>query len=136
NIQRENWLLNRRHVLKGLGVSLALPLLECMTPLRVSAAEKKLQPKRSVFIYLPNGDNTIEYQITEAGPDYKLTKPLMSLEQHRKEMTSFSWLYHPNGLGHHHNCHNIWLTAGKIGQGARNTISVDQLMAQVTAQHT
>ncbi|RLS46112.1 MAG: hypothetical protein DWH84_02075, partial [Planctomycetota bacterium] len=57
----QNWLLNRRHVLRGLGVSLALPLLDCMRPLR--AAEAKSRAKRSVFIYLPNGVNTIDFQI-------------------------------------------------------------------------
>lgn len=60
----QNWLLNRRHVLRGLGVSLALPLLDCMRPL--GAAESKSRPKRSVFIYLPNGVNTIDFQITQA----------------------------------------------------------------------
>ena len=53
NFLRQNWLLDRRHVLKGLGVSLALPLLDCMRPLL--AADKANRPKRSVFIYLPNG---------------------------------------------------------------------------------
>ena len=27
---RQNWLINRRQVLRGLGVSIALPLLDCM----------------------------------------------------------------------------------------------------------
>ena len=53
NFLRQNWLLDRRHVLKGLGVSLALPLLDGMRPLL--AADKPNRPKRSVFIYLPNG---------------------------------------------------------------------------------
>ena len=61
----QKWLLNRRHVLRGVGVSLALPLLECMRPLR--AADTASRAKRSVFIYLPNGVNTIDYQITQAG---------------------------------------------------------------------
>src|SRR3954469_20020432 len=70
----QNWLINRRHALKGLGVSLALPLLDCMRPLR--AAEAKPRAKRSVFIYLPNGVNTAEFQMPTSGPDYKLSKPL------------------------------------------------------------
>ena len=134
NFLSQNWLLNRRHVLRGLGVSLALPLLDCMTPLQ--AAEKAARAKRSVFIYLPNGVSTSAYQITEAGADYKLSKPLESLQKHRKNITPISGLHHPHGLGHHHNCRSIWLTGGKIDPSERNTISVDQLMAQVTAQHT
>ena len=105
-----------------------------MTPLR--AAEKSARAKRSVFIYLPNGVSTQAYQITEAGADYKLSKPLLSLEKHRQNITPISGLHHPHGLGNHHNCRTIWLTGGKIGPSERNTISVDQLMAQVTAPST
>ncbi len=130
----QNWLLNRRRVLRGVGVAMALPLLECMTPLR--AAESKSRAKRSVFIYLPNGVNTLDYQITKAGADYTFSKSLLPLEKHRANITPISGLYHPHGLGHHHNCSSIWLTGGKIGQSERNTISVDQLMSQVTAPLT
>lgn len=130
----QNWLLNRRRVLRGVGVAMALPLLECMTPLR--AAESKSRAKRSVFIYLPNGVNTLDYQITKAGADYTFSKSLLPLEKHRANITPISGLYHPHGLGHHHNCSSIWLTGGKIGQSERNTISVDQLMSQVAAPLT
>ena len=130
----QNWLLNRRHVLRGLGVSLALPLLDCMRPLL--AAETAKRARRSIFIYLPNGVNTLDYQITETGPDYTLSKSLKPLEKHRASITPISGLYHPYGLGNHHNCSTIWLTGGKIGPSERNTISVDQLMSQVTAPQT
>ena len=135
NTPRQTWLISRRHALRGLGVSLALPLLDCMRPLRAAAAPT-LRPKRSVFIYLPNGVNTSDWQMKEAGLGYKLSKPLVSLEKHRAVITPFSGLHHPNGMGHHHNCQTIWLTVGKIGPSERNTISLDQLMAQVTAPVT
>jgi hypothetical protein len=130
----QNWLLHRRHVLRGIGVALSLPLLDCMRPLR--AAESAARAKRSVFIYLPNGVNTIDFQITQAGADYQFSKSLLPLEKHRANITPLSGLYHPHGLGHHHNCSSIWLTGGKIGPSERNTISVDQLMSQVTAPLT
>ena len=131
---RQNWLIDRRHLLRGLGVSLALPLLDCMRPLL--AADKAMRPKRSVFIYLPNGVNTLEYQMRSAGRDYTMSKPLQPLAKHRDIITPISGMYHPHGLGHHHNCSTIWLTGGKIGQSERNTISVDQLMATITAPQT
>lgn len=134
NVIRQNWLIDRRHLLKAAGVSLALPLLNCMRPL--AAADSTFRARRSVFIYLPNGVNTSEYQIQEAGANYKLSKPLSSLEKLRDDLTPISGLHHPNGLGHHHNCRKIWLTAGRLGPADRNTISVDQLMAQATAPHT
>lgn len=134
NILSQHWLLSRRHVLRGIGVALALPLFDCMRPLL--AADKAARPKRSAFIYLPNGVNTAAWEMNTAGADYKLSKPLAALEKHRKVITPISGLHHPHGLGHHHNCTTIWLTGGKIGPSERNTISVDQLMAQVTAPQT
>ena len=73
--------MNRRHVLRGLGVSIALPLLDSMQPLR--AARKLSRPRRSIFIYLPNGVNTNDYEINEAGGDYKLSRILSPLEKQR-----------------------------------------------------
>ncbi|MFM7867722.1 MAG: DUF1552 domain-containing protein, partial [Planctomycetaceae bacterium] len=134
NFLRQNWLIDRRHVLRGLGVALALPSLDCMQPL--FAADKVVRPRRSVFIYLPNGVNTQDYQMVTAGRDYQMSRPLQVLEKHRDILTPLSGLYHPHGLGHHHNCSTIWLTAGKIGQSERNTISVDQLIATVTGPQT
>jgi hypothetical protein len=131
---RQSWLLDRRHVLRGVGVSLALPLFDCMRPLL--AADKAPRAARSVFIYLPNGVNTHAYEMPTASKDYQLSKPLASLEKHKKIVTPISGMHHPHGLGHHHNCSTIWLTGGKIGPAERNSISVDQLMAQTTAPQT
>jgi hypothetical protein len=134
----QRWLLNRRHVLRGFGVSLALPLLDCMRPLAAAerAGEAKNRAKRSVFIYLPNGVNTLDFQVTKPGAEYPLSKSLLPLEKHRGNFTPISGLHHPHGLGHHHGCSSIWLTGARIGQSERNTISVDQLMAQITAPLT
>jgi hypothetical protein len=133
----QDWLMNRRHALRGVGVTLALPFLECMIPLSLArAAEKTKRPARSVFMYLPNGVNTIDYQITGAGKGYAFSKILKPLEKFREVITPISGLHHPHGLGHHHNCEKIWLTGGKIGATERNTISVDQLMVGVTAEQT
>src|SRR5688572_18375514 len=138
NILKQNWLLSRRHMLRGLGATIALPLLDCMRPLRAAAAAVA-KPKRSVFIYIPNGVNMLTWQITKAVRDYQLSEPLMSLDRHRANITPISGLHHPNGIGQAHECAKIWLTAAKVSQegGAfRNTISADQLMAEVTSPQT
>ena len=131
----QRWLLNRRQVLRGTGAAVALPLLDCMRPL-FAAGKPAVKPRRSVFIYMPNGVNTIDYQITNTGVGYEFSTSLKPLEKHRANISPISGLYHPHGLGHQHDCSKIWLTGGKLGQADRNTISVDQLMAQVTAPHT
>ena len=138
NILTQNWLISRRHLLRGIGATIALPLLDCMRPLRALAAAVE-KPKRSVFVYIPNGVNVLTWQITKAGRDYALSEPLQPLERHRANMTPISGLHHPNGLGQAHECQKVWLTAAKVSQegGAfRNTISCDQVMAEVTSPHT
>ena len=138
NILSQRWLLSRRHFLRGLGATMGLPLLDAMIPLRAADAVPK--PRRSVFVYIPNGVNGMTWQVTKPGRGYEMSAALKPLEAHREEFTVFSGLHHPNGLGQAHVCADTWLTAAKIdAQSARkyeNTISVDQLMAEVTSQHT
>ena len=59
-----------------------------MRPLH--AAEKAERARRSVFVYLPNGVNTYEYEIAQAGRDYKfqMSSPLLLArsEQDRKKL--------------------------------------------------
>jgi len=140
NILHQRWLLNRRHFLRGLGASVALPLLDCMKPLRaIAAAEAAAKPRRSVFVYIPNGVNVLTWQITKAGRDYELSVPLKPLEKHRENITPISGLHHPGGIGTAHVCADLWLTGAKLSQegGAyRNSISCDQLMAEVTSKQT
>jgi hypothetical protein len=105
-----------------------------MQPLR--AAEPPAMPRRSAFIYLANGVHSLNYQITTPGRDFQFSRSLRPLEKHRSVITPISGLHHPGALSHHHNCISIWLTGGQLGPSDRNTISVDQKMAEVTAQHT
>jgi len=130
----QSWRIDRRHALRAMGTCVSLPLLECMTPL--GAAEATAAPKRSAFVYLANGVHSLNYQITSPGRDYDFSRSLKPLEKHRDVMTPISGLHHPGALAHHHNCISVWLTGGRLGPSDRNTISIDQKMAEVTAQHT
>jgi hypothetical protein len=134
NIQTQSWLINRRHALRAMGTCIALPMLECMIPL--NAKERTNSPRRSAFIYLANGVHSLNYQITKPGEDYQFSRSLKPLEKFRNTITPISGLHHPGSLGHHHNCIDIFLTGAKIGAAHRNTISVDQKMAQISGQHT
>src|SRR6201996_9851537 len=140
NILTQKWLLNRRHFLRGLGATVALPLLDAMIPLRASAASALDKPRRSVFVYIPNGVNGMTWQVAKSGRDYDLSASLQPLAKHKEDMTIFSGLHHPNGIGQAHVCADTWLTGAKIdAQSARkyeNTVSCDQLMAEVTGQQT
>jgi len=135
NFLSQSWLVDRRHALRAMGTCVALPMLECMIPLR--AAERETDsPKRSAFVYLANGVHSLNYQITTPGEDYEFSRSLKPLEKHREVVTPISGLHHPGAISHHHNCISVWLTGGKLGPTDRNTISVDQQMAAITAQHT
>ncbi len=139
NILAQRWLLNRRHFLRGLGATVALPLLDAMIPLRARAAALA-KPKRSVFVYIPNGVNGMTWQCAKSGRDYELSESLKPLAKHQGDFTVFSGLHHPNGLGQAHVCADTWLTGAKIdaqsGRKYENTVSCDQLMAETVGQQT
>jgi hypothetical protein len=127
--------------LRGAGTALALPLLDAMIPIRIrAAAAAEAKPRRSVFVYIPNGVNGMTWQCTKAGRDFDLSPSLRPLEKHRADFTVFSGLHHPNGLGQAHVCADTWLTGAKIeaqsGRKYENTISCDQLMAATVGQQT
>ncbi len=132
NYLKQSWRIDRRHALKAMGSCISLPMLECMG----AAAEKADQPKRSAFIYLANGVHSLNFQIHTPGRDYQFSRSLKPLEKHRDVITPISGMHHPGAIGHHHNCIKTFLTGGKLGPSDRNTISVDQKMAEVTGQHT
>lgn len=141
NYLSQNWLLDRRHVLRGVGAAIALPMLDCMRPLAAAgpSGQPETPAKRSVFVYIPNGVNTLTWQIEKAGADYKFTEPLKSLERHRQDITPVSGLHHPDVLGKHHNCDKVWLTGADVpadGGAFRNSVSADQVIAEVQGVHT
>jgi len=134
NLNLNRWKMNRRHFLHGVGASIGLPLLDCMAALPAPS-----KPKRSVFLYIPNGVNTLTWQIEKAGRDFQFTKTLESLEKHRADVTPISGLHHPMVLGKHHNCDRVWLTGANVpgdGGAFRNSVSADQLMAEVQGAST
>ena len=136
NLIRNKWKISRRTALRGIGVSISLPLLDAMV---ATAAPSKAAPKRSVFLYIPNGVNTLTWQIQKAGKDYEFTKPLASLEKHRADITPISGLHHPMVIGKHHNCERVWLTGANVpgdGGAFRNTVSADQLIAEAQGATT
>jgi hypothetical protein len=140
NLNLNHWQMSRRTMLRGLGATIALPLLDAMLPASArAAATAAMKPKRSVFLYIPNGVNTLTWQIEKAGADYAFSRPLQSLEKHRADLTPISGLHHPMVIGKHHNCEKVWLTGANVpGDGGpfRNTVSADQLMAEVQGATT
>jgi hypothetical protein len=122
--------LSRRTLLKACGVSLALPLLESMSP--VLAAASNPPPKRTVFVCTSLGLHPPLLWPKTPGADYESTPYLELLKEHRQDFTLFSGLQHEDQTGRQpHDSEITWLTsARKPGMGGfRNTISVDQVAA-------
>ncbi len=128
--------VSRRLVLRGLGVTLALPFLECMSPVFGRAARPK-SPRRMLLISNNLGVLPKPFFPNTTGRDYELSPYLETLADFRKEFTVFSGLSHP-GVDGGHSTENCFLTAarGPTRSGFRNTISLDQYAAEELGQLT
>src|SRR2546423_553689 len=97
--------ISRRTVVKGLGVSLALPLLEAMMPRLGYGTQAAAQafPRRMAFCYVPNGVLYSAWTPTGSGRNYVLSETLQQLAPYREDMVILSGLTcdkaRPNGDG-------------------------------------
>jgi len=126
--------LPRRSFLRGAGVTLALPMLDCMTPLFAQAAE----PPRRMLIIVNNLGVLPKFFFPQAaGKDYELSPYLTALAEFRSDFTVFSGLSHPGVTGGH-SADNCLLTGarGAFKSGFRNSISFDQFAAEKLGQVT
>ena len=83
--------INRRNFLKGVGVSLALPSLESLD------ARPSNRPTARRFVCVsPNyGMNPGGFFPEQTGEEYALPTLLKPLERHRRDLTVFSNMDHP-----------------------------------------
>ena len=142
--------LSRRTVIKGAGVTLALPLLEAMIPAATALAQTAAVPKmRMGFFYIPHGaimGNTVHgpqmdrWTPSGAGADFKLSPILASLEPHKKYVTSFGNLQNNAMVGGVHSlAPATWLSGTKPDRGSRGasmSTTLDQIVAKHIGQNT
>jgi hypothetical protein len=92
--------LSRRTMLRGLGVSVALPLLDSMvpaqTPLGKTAASSK---SRLSCIYVPHGATMYKWTPDAEGRGFAFSETLASLEPYRDRVTIVTNLAHPAAGG-------------------------------------
>src|SRR5262249_36297184 len=103
---RMNRRISRRTLLKGLGVSVALPWLEGMLPAVASAtpvARAVAPPRRLAFVYLPHRLHMRLWTPEAAGSDFALPNLLEPLAPFRSELLVLTGLTcdkaRPNGDG-------------------------------------
>ena len=76
--------LPRRTVLKGVGATLALPLLESMIPARTLLAQTAANPSsRLGFVYVPHGAVMAQWTPATEGAGFEFTRILKPLEPFR-----------------------------------------------------
>ena len=138
--------LSRRHVLRGLGAAVSLPLLDAMLP-RVWAAPSQFKPlaksdsvqPRLICCYVPNGVNILDWVPKDSGSNYTLSPTLETLKDHRADFTVISGVGHPASQGGHSGA-DTWLTGADLkavpGADYSNSVSADQIVAERHGKQT
>lgn len=123
-------MLNRRHLLRGAGACLALPVLDAMTPAFAKPPANSSIP-RFVAICAPLGYHAPFLFPETPGGDHRKTPYMSLLKENLDNLTLFSGLSHPdNNVGHSSDL--TWLTSAPRAArpGFKNSISLDQLIAK------
>lgn len=140
--------LDRRRFLRGAGIALTLPWMECSAEL-AKATGQTPQRKRFACFYQPDG---VPMPLPEDpaykewawfphgnGADFQFTQSLMPLEQFRQDVTVLSGFSHPSARRiHGHSNADQFLTAAPTGPAGpyQNTISLDQELAAYLGDQT
>ncbi|MGY8652173.1 MAG: DUF1552 domain-containing protein [Verrucomicrobiia bacterium] len=137
--------LPRRSFLKGLGASMALPMLDAMTPSRALAAATR-PPVRSAFIFVPNGVHLDNWTPKTTGANFDLPSILEPLTPVKNDLLVLSGLTHDKGRanddgpGDHARNAGVFLTGAQPlksqGSEIRAGISVDQVAARQVGSET
>ncbi|HEV7715445.1 MAG TPA: DUF1552 domain-containing protein [Steroidobacteraceae bacterium] len=133
--------LSRRTVLRGVGVTIALPLLDAMVPAATALSKTAAAPMpRFGFTYFPHGAIQARWQPKETGTAFELPQILKPFEAYRSQMTVVSGLR--NKAGESPSPHAIiagtWLgcVPPPVSQAPHGGTSADQIAAQHIGQDT
>ena len=144
NMNREQ--VSRRKVLRGLGVSISLPLMDSLGSKSFAANVSPKSPKRMAFVYSPNGKNMQKWRPSSLGSDYQMSPTLEPLAHLKKDFQVLSGLDHRNatnggdGAGDHARANATFLTGMRAkktaGADIRLGVSVDQVAAMSIGKET
>lgn len=140
--------LPRRTFLKGLGATVALPLLDAMVPAATAQARTAAAPARRFGVtYVPNGFVMKKWTPLGSGADFELPPILAPLAPHRDRILVVSNLTHQpavslpgEGSGDHVRAAASFLTGvhpkRTEGPDIRAGVSLDQIVARELGQET
>ena len=142
--------LSRRTVLRGIGATMALPLMEAMGQAAPAASAavtgSQAAPLRMAFVFTPNGVHYPSWKPEGAGRDYQLSQTLKPLEHVRDKVNVLSGLTldkaraNGDGPGDHARSSATFLTGKQARKTAGNDIdlgiSIDQFAANQIGSQT
>ena len=136
--------VSRRTVLKGVGATIALPLLDAMNPAATAWAQTAAgsAPKRLAFVGFPHGAIMDRWGPKQTGTDYEMSPILEPLAPFRPHLTIVSGLRNKQGETPepHGYIEMTWLSCVKPWDhgvaGPDAGVSADQLAARHIGQDT
>jgi hypothetical protein len=132
--------LTRRTVLRALGATLGLPLLDAMIPARTALAQTAAKTTPHVgFIYFPHGAVMNKWTPTSEGAIGELGDILKPLDKYKAMTTVFSNIDSQAPIGPVHALSpGTWLSGVRpaISQEPHAGITIDQIAAQHIGQDT
>jgi hypothetical protein len=135
--------LSRRTLLRGMGVTIALPLFDAMMPALTSLTHAAQQSVRRLgIVYVPNGIAMQHWTPSGAGTDFELTPILQPLAPIRDRLVVVSGLkgQRPgNGQSSHAAAATRFLTGvpgRQTAEGMEAGASIDQMVAQTLGEQT
>jgi hypothetical protein len=143
-----NKAIPRRTVLRGIGASLALPLLDGMVPALAAIRNTAARPiLRFGTVYAPTGMIMKAFRPTTVGKDFEITRVLEPLRPYREQMLVVGNLCNPianprpgEGTGDHSRAGSAFLTCAhaKKTEGADMELgtSIDQIIAREFGKYT
>ena len=124
--------IDRRNFLRAAGITLGLPTLESF-----GASSEQPSPRRMIAINQDLGFIPKLFFPKGKGRNYELSSYLEKIADHRDKFTVFSGLSHPGVDGGHRADKSFLTAAPHPGRASfRNTISLDQLMANEVGHET
>ncbi len=136
--------LPRRTFLRGVGVTIALPVLESMIPAATAWSQSASRPRtRLGCIYFPHGAIMNKWTPAAEGTGFEMPEVLQPLKPFQNQINVISDLRHAlaygSGATANHNRSAASFLSGafaKVGAQAHLGITVDQLAAQKIGQDT
>ena len=136
--------ISRRTVLRGMGTTIALPLLDAMIPALAPAAATA-PVRRFGVVYHPNGVIYDQWLPKSVGSNFELSPTLKGLESFKNQLIVVTGLFsdqaeaNGDGGGDHSRACGSYLTGvhvKKSDSNVENAVSMDQIVAKSVENET